>query len=318
MFVSRLVLALLFAGMPVGLAALPALPAVAPIASIADRRAWVGVQRFRYLEAGAGDTLIVLLHGWPQDADEWHKIMPRLATRYRVVAVDLPGVGGLTSPSRDFSKAAVARDLHGFVQGLGARRVVLVGHDIGGMVAYAYARQFPGDVQGVAILDVPLPGLAPWDKIETIQQAWHFQFNAQAPLTEQLVAGRQASYFRYFIDSNAGNPKAISDVDVAGYAAAYESANQLSAGFGFYRTFPQDKLFNDGQREPLAVPMLVAGADRSLGAGVQVLAQALRDHGVSEVRSATIEGAGHWVAEEKPDEVAQLIERFVAIVGKPR
>lgn len=322
MSVLGLVLAFLLAGMPVGLtAARLALPAIAPIASIADRQALVGVQRFRYLEAGAGETLIVLLHGWPQDADEWHKVMPRLATRYRVVAVDLPGVGGSTSPSRDFSKAAMARDLHGFVQSLGAKRVVLVGHDIGGMVAYAYERQFPGDVQGVAILDVPLPGLAPWDKIETIPQAWHFQFNAQAPLAEQLVAGRQAGYFRYFryfIDRNAGNPKAISDADVAGYAAAYRSTDQLSAGFGFYRAFAQDKLFNDGQRGPLAVPLLVAGADRSLGAGADVLVQALRDHGASDVRSATIEGAGHWVAEERPDDVARLIETFVSTITGPR
>ena len=212
----------------------------------------------------------------------------------------------------------MARELHGFVQGLGAKRIVLAGHDVGGMVAYAYARQFPDDVQGAVILDVPLPGLAPWDKIETIPQAWHFDFNAQTPLAEQLVAGRQTRYFRYFIDHNAGNPKAVSDADVAGYAAAYGSADQLSAGFGFYRTFSQDKLFNDGRREPLAVPLLVAGADRSLGAGTQVLAQALRDHGASEVRAATIEASGHWVAEERPDEVARLIGRFVTIVGKPR
>lgn len=295
-------------------------PASAATASIIpeEHHASIDGQRFRYLEAGSGDTVIVLLHGWPQDADKWRRVVPLLAERYRVIAVDLPGVGGSTSPSRDFSKAAMARELRRFVLSLDAKRVMLVGHDIGGMVSYAYVRQFPDDLIGAVILDVPLPGLAPWDKIETIPQAWHFDFNAQQPLAEQLVTGRQVSYFRYFFDNNAGNPKAISDADVVGYAAAYDTADQLAAGFGFYRAFPEDKLFNDSQREPLPTPLLVAGADRSLGAGTEVLAQALRDHGASKVRVATIAGSGHWVAEERPDEVADLIDRFVTTVGKPR
>ncbi|MCD2175962.1 alpha/beta fold hydrolase [Rhizobium sp. C4] len=319
MLAPRLILAVLLASAPIAFTVVrPAMATAETTASIHERTASVGSQRFRYLEAGTGETLIVLLHGWPEDASEWHKVMPRLAMRYRVVAVDLPGVGGSTSPSRDFSKAAMARELHDFVKGLDARHVVLVGHDIGGMVTYAYARQFPEEVQGAAILDVPLPGLAPWDKVETIPQAWHFQFNAQAPLAEQLVAGRQTRYFRYFIDKNASSPTAIRDADVAGYAAAYGSADQLSAGFGFYRSFPQDKLFNDGQRGNLPVPLLVAGADRSLGAGADVLAQALRDHGASDVRSVIIDGSGHWVAEERPDDIARLIELFVTTIDKLR
>jgi pimeloyl-ACP methyl ester carboxylesterase len=281
-------------------------------ATISERQATVGGQRFRYLEAGSGDTLIVLVHGWPQDADEWRKVMPRLAARDRVVAVDLPGIGGSTSPSRDFSKAAMARDLHAFVQSLHARRVVLVGHDVGGMVTYAYARQFADDIEGAVILDVPLPGLAPWDKVEVMPQAWHFGFNVQQPLAEQLVEGRQARYFRYFLDRNAANSKAISDADVAGYAAAYGSAAQLSAGFGFYRAFGRDKAFNDGQRGAFETPLLVVGADHSLGAGVMALAQALREHGASNVRTASIDNAGHWVAEEQPEQVIRLVVGFVS------
>lgn len=318
MTTKRLILTTLYAVALVGAAKAGPGPAAAATSPVAERHVSVGAQKFRYLETGSGDTLVVLLHGWPQDADVWRKIMPRLAARYHVIAVDLPGVGGTTSPSRDFSKVAMARELHGLVQRLGPKRVVLVGHDIGGMVAYAYARQFPGDVRGAAILDVPLPGLAPWDKIETIPQAWHFNFNTQQPLAEQLVAGRQKIYFRYFFDHNAGNPKAIADDDLGGYAAAYGSTDQLSAGFGFYRAFPKDKLFNDSQRERLAVPLLVAGADRSLGAGAGILAQALRDHGASNVRSMTINGSGHWVAEEQPEEVVRLVGEFVAEVDKSR
>ena len=279
---------------------------------IADRTSTVGEQRVRYLQAGLGDTLVVLVHGWPASADNWRDVMPLLAHRYRVVAPDLRGVGGSSSPSRDYSKAALARDLHAFVQSLGARCVIVVGHDIGGMVAYAYARQFPGDVAGVAILDVPVPGFAPWDTVAIAPYAWHFDFNAQRPLAEQLVRGRQAAYFRYFVDNTGGNAQAIDDAEIARTARAYGSPTQLSAGFGFYRTFDQDKAFNTAQRGPLHTPLLIVGADRSMGEFTATMADAMRAHGATGVRIATVTQSSHWVAEEQPSQVAKLIDDFVS------
>lgn len=279
--------------------------------AIADRLVTRGEQSVRYLEAGAGDTLVVLLHGWPANADNWREVMPLLAARYRVVAPDLRGVGGSSSRSRDYSKAALARDIHAFVRGLGARRVFVVGHDIGGMVAYAYGRQFPTEVAGVAILDVPVPGFAPWDSVAASPHAWHYGFHAQRPLAEALVAGRQATYFRYFVDQTAGNPGAIEDREIARFARAYASTAQLAAGFGFYRTFDQDKAFNAAQRGPLSVPLLLLGGDRAMAETLPVTAQALRAHGATDVRTATITQSGHWLPEEQPAQVAEAIDRFV-------
>lgn len=267
-------------------------------------------QRFQYFEAGSGDTLILLLHGWPQDASEWQKIVPLLADRFHVIAVDLPGIGGSTSQSRDFSKARIAQEMSRFVKTFEARNLVIVGHDIGGMIAYAYARLFASEVTGAIILDVPLPGLGAWKEIETLPESWHFRFHAQTPLAEQLVAGRQAQYFRYFIDAMAMDTKAITDAEVDGYAAAYAAPDQLSAGFGFYRTFPQDEQFNAEHDGPLAVPLLIAGGSASLGEGTTLLAHALQGHGVQDARSAVIMTSGHWVAEEQPAQTAALIEAF--------
>lgn len=274
----------------------------------------VGSQMVHYLKAGSGPTTIVLLHGWPESSHEWRRVMPLLANRYTVIAPDLRGIGGTSAPSDDFIKATLAGDIHNLVAKLGLRRIVLVGHDIGGMVAYAYARLYPGDLAGVAILDVPLPGIAPWDKIKTIPQAWHFGFNAQQPLAEQLVADRQATYFRYFISSNAATPAAIPDKDVAAYAAAYGSPASLHAGFGFYRAFPSDEKFNASRSERLDVPVMLAGGDRSMASGQVQIEQGLKALGVRDIRVAVIPNSGHWVAEEQPSATAAVIANFAASV----
>ena len=286
-------------------------------AAILDRTVRVGARQIHYLRAGSGATTIVLLHGWPQSSHEWRRVMPLLADRFTVIAPDLPGIGGSTgpaggasAPAAAFEKAALARDIHAFVATLGARRVVMVGHDIGGMVAYAYARLYPNELAGVVILDVPLPGIAPWDMVKTIPQAWHFGFNRQEPLAERLVDGRQALYFRYFFDSHAARPSAISDEDVAVYALAYASPASLHAGFGFYRAFAADENFNASHGGQLDVPVLLAGADRSMGSGAARLEQGLRALGASDVRVAIIPNSGHWIAEEQPSITANLIATF--------
>ena len=300
-------------------------PARAPVPSasmqpqaIADRTVTVGTQRFHYLQAGTGATAIVLLHGWPQSSYEWRRVMPLLADRYTVIAPDLPGVGGTSASGDDFAKATLARDIRGLVTKLGLKHIVLVGHDIGGMVAYAYARLYPGDLAGVAILDVPVPGVAPWEMVKTIPQAWHFGFHQQQPLAEQLVSDRQAIYFRYFIDSHADNPAAIADTDVAAYAAAYGSAQSLHAGFGFYRAFAADETFNASHREPLDVPLLLGGAEHSMASGETQLEQGLKALGVRDVSVVNIMHSGHWIAEEQPAATADLIAAFAARVSKAR
>lgn len=302
--------------LPAAGSAAPEAATSAAMISITEHRVQVGDQTVRYLRAGSRGTPIVLLHGWPQSGDQWRQVMALLASDHIVIAPDLRGVGGTSAPTKDWRKETLARDIHAFVRALRIDDPVVAGHDIGGMVAYAYARLFPRTVAGVAVLDVPLPGLAPWDAIASSPHAWHFDFHAQAPLAEALVRGRQATYFRYFINRVGKNPAAISDDAVRTYAAAYGSSERLSAGFEFYRAFPADGTFFASQRDRLDVPLLLVAADKSLGAGLEALATALRGNGVQDLRSVVIPDSGHWVAEEQPKATATALARFVADVRK--
>lgn len=142
--------------------------------------------------------------------------------------------------------------------------------------------------------------------------AWHFDFNKQVPLAEKLIAGRQRSYFRFFIDQKAADAQAVSNDEVERYAQAYASSEQLAAGLGFYRTFDEDAAFVRTHQGAMTIPIMLAGADGSLGQGIVPMAEALSASGVQEVETATIERSGHWVTEEQPAAVAKLVRQFAA------
>lgn len=269
-------------------------------------------QTFRYLKAGSGGVPIVLLHGWPQSADEFRQVMPYLAADYFVVAPDLRGIGGTSVPTQDWRKATLAEDLDDFITALGLDRPVVIGHDIGGLVAYAYSRLHHGKVVGVGILDIPLPGLDPWDELIKNPLAWHIDFHAQKPIAEQLVMDRQFEYIRYFINHAAKHSEAITDDNVAIYAAAYGSLESLAAGFELYRAFMDDGKFFDEQRDTLDLPILLVGAEMSLASALPIVAAALEAHGVTNVRSVVIDDSGHWIFEEQPAATAQAIQSFIS------
>ena len=269
-----------------------------------------GAIKVHYLRAGTGGTMVVLVHGWPESSREWRSVLPILAQRFTVVAPDLRGVGGSDAPATGYDKETLARDLHGLITALHPTRVIVVGHDIGGMTAYAYARLYPAEAAGVVILDVPLPGVGPWTQVKTDPRAWHFGFNVQDPLAEKLVRGRQEIFFRYFIDQMSVNPTAVTDADVAAFARAYEGPERLRAGFAFYRAFDADEVFATSHTGPLATPLLLAGGDHSMGPLEDPTAQGLRALGASDVRIAIIASSGHWIAEEQPEATAKLITDF--------
>lgn len=295
-------------------ASLSFLVPVAAQADISDRTAQVGDQTVRYLAAGTAGKAIVLLHGWPQSADEFKKIIPGLAEKYRVYAPDLGGIGGSTAPNQRWDKASLATDIKAFADHLGLEDPLVVGHDIGGMVAYAYARQYPGELSGVAILDVPIPGLEPADAIAASSHAWHYDFHNQVGLAETLVQGRQAEYFGYFIHKVAANPDAISIDEIAVYAKAYETPESLRAGFELYRAFGDDAAFFQAQDSHFTVPMLVVGAEFSTGGALPIMEQSFARQGATDITTVEVKGAGHWLAEEQPVATVQAIEDFAAIV----
>ncbi|WP_428240837.1 alpha/beta fold hydrolase [Gynuella sp.] len=278
--------------------------------TIKDETIAVGKQSVRYLSAGDRGIPVILLHGWPQSADEWRDVIPALAEKYRVFAPDLSGIGGTTAVRNDWSKAALAQDVHRFAKALKLDKPLLVGHDIGGMVAYAYARQFADDLTAVAILDVPIPGLAPWQTVATSSHAWHFDFHRQEGLAETLVAGQEAVYIRYFINKVAANPKAISDADVAVYAEAYGTKEKLTAGFELYRAFSRDADFFQAQSSTLDLPLLIVGAQYSTQALLPLMEKSFRAQGVSNIETAAIENSGHWISEEQPDKTAEVLLTF--------
>jgi pimeloyl-ACP methyl ester carboxylesterase len=265
-----------------------------------------------YVRGGTGPA-VILLHGFPQDWYEFHQVMPRVANMFTVIAVNLRGIGGSKATSGGYDAANLAEDIHQFAQQLNLERVYLVGHDLGGIVAYAFARLYPEEVRGLMILDVPLPGIEPWEDVKADPLLWHINFHQTPDLPEQLIAGRQEVYFRHFWSLGTVSGDGISDDDAAHYASAYAAPEQLRAGFEMYRSLPANEKFNATQRSAIDLPLVLAGGDHSFGPILPGISERLRTYGWTNVGVEIIEDSGHYVADEQPDAVAALIERYAAM-----
>ena len=178
-------------------------------------------QSVYYVRGGAGPA-VVLIHGFPQDWYEFHAIMPELAKRFTVIAIDLPGIGRSGPVPGGHDAATMAKGLHALVQEFGLKDPYIVGHDLGGMVTYAYARLFTADLRGAMILDVPLPGIEGWNQIEGDPSVWHIRFMQVPALAEKLVTGRSADFLEYFFQFADFTPR-----EKEHYVSAYSSAAQL-------------------------------------------------------------------------------------------
>lgn len=288
-------------------------PAVATLgAGFVSSTANVNGATIHYVRGGTGPA-VILLHGFPQDWYAYHRIMPRLAKSFTVIAPDMRGVGRSTAPAGGFDATNVAADIHQLVQRLKLERPYVAGHDNGGMIAYAFARLHPNATRGVMILDSPLPGIEPWTEVKANPALWHFGFHQTLDLPERLLAGRQFVYFREFFDRLALNRKAITDAEVRHYARAYATADQLRAGLEFYRRgYPASEKFNAAERSATDVPIALAGGDHAMGMLLPKLADALRQHGCTNVSVEIVKNSGHWVVDEQPDSVAELIERHAS------
>jgi pimeloyl-ACP methyl ester carboxylesterase len=269
-------------------------------------------RRAHYVRGGRGPAL-VLLHGFPEDWLEWRRVLPRLAERFTVLAVDLPGVGGSDPGGRGHSAPDLARDVQALLGALGVGPVHLAGHDVGGAVAYSLAREFPDQVRTVAVLETPVPGIAPHLAGEIDAPLWHVPFHMTPDLPEALVTGREEAYFRYFLTRFTHAEGVFGDDEVAHYAAAYARPGGLSSAFGFYRALPDTAADNLARTGPIDVPLLLVGGEHLFGPIVGRLADVLRaDHGWADVRAEVLPGAMHYVVEECPDAVAALIEGHAA------
>jgi pimeloyl-ACP methyl ester carboxylesterase len=283
-------------------------PAVARLeGNFVSDTAKVNGATLHYVRGGTGPALI-LVHGFPQDWYEWHAIMPRLAKQFTVVAVDLRGIGGSAATSNGYDAANMAEDIHQLVSTLKLERVFIVGHDIGGMVTYAFVRRYPQITRGAIILDVPLPGIDGWQEAMNSQTAWHVGFMQVPGLAEKLVNGRVADYLGYFFQFAK-----FSADDQAHYIKAYESPAQHHAAFEMYRAFPANEKFNAAQRDKTDVPLFYGAGEHSPFAKLlPKVAADLRAHGWTHVETGLIPGGVHYLVEDQPDALAELIEKYAS------
>lgn len=257
---------------------------------------------------GSGPTML-LLHGFPQSWYEWRAIMPRLAERHTVVAVDLRGVGGSDAPPDGYDAATMARDVHDLIDRLDLGPAHVVGHDVGGWVAYAYARLHPTETITATVIETLIPGTGRFTDPRVDVAMWHAEFHMVPELPEALVLDRQVAYFRYFFDIGTRGEGVISDADVEVYAAAYGDRARLHAAFEMYRAVPQNLSFNTAQRDAIDTPLLLVGGEHVFGPPLADSVEELRDEfGWSEVSAAIVEDGQHYLIEERPGDIAGLIE----------
>lgn len=258
--------------------------------------------RLHYVMGGKGEP-VVLLHGWPTTWYEWRRIMPALAERYTVIAPDTRGLGDSSRPINGYDKRTLAEDIYGLVQQLGFKQINLVGHDLGGQIAYAYANEHPENVRRLAILDVPIPGLAGWDEIRN----WHFPFHAARDIPEALVEGKERMYITHFYTAFAYNPTAFTKEDIDEYARTYSAPGAMRAGFEYYRAFPEDVRQNrEYAKRKLTMPVLALGGASATGT---LPLRQLREV-ATNVRGGVMERCGHWLATECPDRLTQQLLTF--------
>jgi len=274
--------------------------------AISSRTADVAGLKLHYLTAGHGPA-VILLHGYAETSLMWRPIMPQLGERFTVIAPDLPGIGDSAIPADGLDMKSAAIRMHALVRSLGVQKAEVVGHDIGLMVAYAYAAQFPAEVQKLVVMDAFLPGVQGWEAVYNNPGIWHFRFNGPTP--EALVRGRERTYFDYFWnDFAADKTHSIPEADRRAYAAAYARPGRMHAGWAYFVSFQQAaKDFAQLCRTKLAMPVLAIGGDKSLG---EVLGQQMKVV-ASDVTVVVLKNAGHWVMEEQPKETTDALRKFL-------
>jgi pimeloyl-ACP methyl ester carboxylesterase len=276
--------------------------AQAPQSRFAD----VNGVRLHYLVAGHGEP-VVLLHGYAQTSHMWRPLMTELARTRTVIAPDLRGIGQSSTPADGYTKAVMAQDIHALVHSLGHRRIGLVGHDIGLMVAYAYAAQYPSEVDRIVLMDAFLPGVGNWRDVWLLRDLWHFHFYGETPLA--LVAGRERIYFEHFWnDFAADRARSVPEADRRLYAKAYARPGGMRAGFEIFRAFERDAQdFARFAQTPLPMPMLVLTGEKASG---DVLIQQGRLVATT-VEGVVVRNSGHWLMEEAPDQVIPKLVEFL-------
>lgn len=266
--------------------------------------------RLSYSIQGTGSP-VLLIHGWPQTQDEWRHVVPLLTDNHTVITVDLPGIAGSEPSKEGYSKKELARYINDLVLELGYKKIAVIGHDIGGQVAYSYARYFPDVVEKVAIIDVPIPGMPGWEQERGKWPRWHFAFHQQKELPEILVRDNVAGYLNYFFKELTYNKAALNDQEAKPFIEAYSNETTLHAGFELYRAFEKDAKDNAGsETDKLKIPVLAIGGEYSRIK--DYVPQQLKE-AAENLTAAVAPGCGHFIPEENPEWLADRILQFVSV-----
>jgi len=260
-----------------------------------------------HIRVGGNGPTVVLLHGFGDTGDMWAPLAADLARDHTVVVPDLRGMGLSSKPSGGYDKRTQAADVRSVLIKLGLDGAVIVGHDIGTMVAYAYAARYRDKTEKLIVMDAPVPGIPPWDSIVRLPALWHFDFGG--PDAERLVAGRERIYLDRFWNEFAGDRTKIDEASRQHYAKLYERPGAMRAAFAQFNTIRQDAEDNKVAMETkLTMPVLAIGGEKSFGANEAVVMR----NAATDVTELVVPNAGHWLMEESPSATITAVRSFIS------
>ena len=259
-----------------------------------------------FVRWGGKGPVVILLHGYAENSDSWAPLAADLMKDHTIVVPDLRGIGRSSKPAGGYDKKTQAKDIRAVATALGYDRTFVVAHDIGNMVAYAYAAMYPDKVERLVVMDAPIPGIEPWSEILQNPGVWHFNFHG--PDAERLVAGRERIYFDRIWNDFTGDPSKPDEATRNFYAATYAQPGGMRAGFAQFTALSQDATDNKMfERKKLTMPVLAVGGEKSFGP----LQAVIMRHVATNVQEAVVAGSGHWLLEEKPAYTVSLIRNFL-------
>jgi pimeloyl-ACP methyl ester carboxylesterase len=261
-----------------------------------------------WVRSGGSGPAVVLIHGFGDTGEMWGPLAARLARSHTVIVPDLRGMGRSSRAAAGYDKKSQAGDIRAVVEKLGQDRTAVVGHDIGTMVAYAYAARYPAKVTKLVVMDAPVPGVAPWDQIVLTPALWHFNFGGKN--AERLVAGRERIYLDRFWNEFAGDPAKIDEATRAYYTRLYAQPGAMKAAFAQFNTIASPDVADNraSSKVKLTMPVLAIGGEKSFGANMAVVMR----NAATNVKEAVVPGAGHWLMEESPEATIKLVDDFLA------
>lgn len=259
-----------------------------------------------HVRVGGKGPAVVLLHGFGDTGDMWAPLAADLAKDHTVVVPDLRGMGLSSIPDGGYDKKTQAGDIRAVLAALKIDHSVVIGHDIGTMVAFAYASRYPQQTDRLVVMDAPVPGIPPWNDIVRSPMLWHFDFGG--PDAERLVAGRERIYLDRFWNEFAGDPTKVDEATRQHYAKLYARPGAMHAAFAQFRSIRQDAVDNEASMKTrLTMPVLAVGGEKSFGNNEAIVMRNAADN-VTEV---VIPGAGHWLMEEAPTQTIRAIRDFL-------